>query len=136
MHSTGRYTASLLSIYWHRQLSTLATLGLSALIFTAAHFHTGPGAPLRLLLIFLAGILYALVYQLTRSVSLAIVTHFIVNLLQFFSLLIRRISTHQAPVRPNAKKILPRNPAKEAARRRFRHLRGWIERPHPYLSAP
>lgn len=67
----------------HRQLSTLATLGLSALIFTAAHFHTGPGAPLRLLLIFLAGILYALVYQLTRSVSLAIVTHFIVNLLHF-----------------------------------------------------
>jgi membrane protease YdiL (CAAX protease family) len=51
----------------------------SSLLFTLAHFHTGPGAFERLSLIFAAGLLYAWVYQRTGSLLSAVICHFVVN---------------------------------------------------------
>ena len=56
---------------------------LTSSIFMLAHFHTGEGAAERLSLIFLAGLLYALVYQLRRSLMSAILIHFLLNFLHF-----------------------------------------------------
>ena len=54
---------------------------VSAMLFTLAHFHTGPGAAERLLLIFLAGLLYAGIYWRSRSFLTAVLTHFLLNFL-------------------------------------------------------
>ena len=55
----------------------------SSLLFTLAHFHTGPGAIERLSLIFVAGVLYAWSYQRSNSLLLAILVHFILNFIHF-----------------------------------------------------
>lgn len=65
----------------------LATL-LSALIFALAHLgllqvFSGEAAAKALGLMFLAGLGYAWVYQMTRSVECAIATHFLVNAVHF-----------------------------------------------------
>lgn len=54
---------------------------ISAGLFTSAHFHTGPGATQLLSLIFLAGILYACVYNISKSFGAAIFCHAILNLI-------------------------------------------------------
>jgi CAAX protease family protein len=58
----------------------LAIIG-SSLIFTLAHLHTGPGMIERLTLIFAAGLLSAWAFQRTRSLLLAILIHFCINII-------------------------------------------------------
>lgn len=65
------------------KLAPLFTVILTALLFMLVHFHTGGDAIKRLGLIFLAGLLYALVYQRSKSLGSAIGLHFSVNLIHF-----------------------------------------------------
>ncbi|MBU6951761.1 CPBP family intramembrane glutamic endopeptidase [Hahella sp. HN01] len=50
-------------------------------LFGLAHFHTGPGAALRMALITLAGYCYAWVYYKTQNFWLSVLLHFLVNII-------------------------------------------------------
>ncbi len=65
----------------HIRQAGLIAWSVSALLFTLAHFHTGPGAGERLFLIFLAALLYAGVYWRSRCFLSAVITHFLLNFL-------------------------------------------------------
>ncbi|KZY48406.1 CPBP family intramembrane glutamic endopeptidase [Oleiphilus sp. HI0117] len=69
-------------IFLKSSTASAAIIG-SSLLFTLAHFHTGPGAIERLSLIFAAGLLYAWSYQRSNSLLLAILLHFSINLIHF-----------------------------------------------------
>lgn len=57
---------------------TIITIFITALLFTMAHFSGSLLEPY-LLLVFLAGLLYAAVYQFSRSIPLAVAAHLTVN---------------------------------------------------------
>lgn len=63
--------------------NALAAIVGSSFIFTLAHFHTSPGAIERLSLTFIAGLIYAWIYQRSDSLLAAILCHFIVNFIHF-----------------------------------------------------
>jgi membrane protease YdiL (CAAX protease family) len=56
---------------------------LTAVIFMLAHFHTGIGADKRLLLIFIAGLLYGGIYLKSKSFGSAVFAHFTINIIYF-----------------------------------------------------
>ena len=56
---------------------------ITAIIFMLAHFHTGVGAEKRLLLIFIAGLLYGGIYLKTKSFGSSVVAHFTINIIYF-----------------------------------------------------
>jgi len=56
---------------------------ITAVIFMLAHFHTGVGAEKRLLLIFIAGLLYGGIYLKSKSFGSAVIAHFIINIIYF-----------------------------------------------------
>ena len=67
----------------------MATL-LTALLFALAHFgllqvFKGEAAAKAMGLMFVAGLAYAWIYQITRSVECAIATHFLVNAVHFIA---------------------------------------------------
>jgi membrane protease YdiL (CAAX protease family) len=72
-----------LSKYLPTQYSSYLAVFFSALIFMIAHFHTGIGAEKRLALIFLAGLLYGVIYLRSKSLGSAIVMHFAINIIHF-----------------------------------------------------
>lgn len=63
--------------------SYFLTIGITALVFMLAHFHTGEGAEKRLFLIFLAGLIYAAVYAKRKSLGSSILAHFGINIIHF-----------------------------------------------------
>ena len=66
-----------------------AAVSLSALLFGIAHFA---GGALNVVLATIAGTGYALVYQATRRVEAAILTHFAVNLIHFIGFTYPRLA--------------------------------------------
>mgnify|MGYP000476911776 CR=1 FL=1 len=56
---------------------------IAAFIFMLAHFHTGAGAEKRLLLIFIAGLLYGGIYLKSKSFGSAVIAHFTINMIYF-----------------------------------------------------
>ncbi len=70
-----------------KKWSGILAIVISAALFTLAHFHTGEGAVERLTVIFLAGILYAVVYWRSRQYLSAVLAHFSINFihLSFFT---------------------------------------------------
>ncbi|MFT7373633.1 MAG: membrane protease YdiL (CAAX protease family) [Oleiphilaceae bacterium] len=56
---------------------------VTAVIFMLAHFHTGVGSEKRLLLIFIAGLLYGGIYLKSKSFGSAVIAHFTINITYF-----------------------------------------------------
>lgn len=56
---------------------------ITALVFMLAHFHTGEGATQRLLLIFIAGIIYGGIYLKSKCFGSAVLAHFSINMIYF-----------------------------------------------------
>ncbi|OZG71736.1 hypothetical protein BTA51_19030 [Hahella sp. CCB-MM4] len=71
---------TLWSVIKHRYAGLIA-FAVSAILFTLAHFHTGPGAAERMLLILLAALLYAGVYWRSRHYLTSVTAHFSLNIL-------------------------------------------------------
>jgi membrane protease YdiL (CAAX protease family) len=72
-----------LAKYLPSMYSAYLAVFFTALIFMLAHFHTGVGAEKRLILIFLAGLLYGAIYLRSKSLGSAIVMHFAINIIHF-----------------------------------------------------
>jgi len=67
----------------HAWLKGWFSVVVTAFIFMLAHYHTGVDSDKRMLLIFLAGLLYGAVYLRSKSLGSAIAVHFVINFIHF-----------------------------------------------------
>jgi uncharacterized protein len=66
----------------HKPTAHVVSVIVASLFFAAAHIHWISSIPF-LFMVFIAGVIYGTIYQITKSIESAIFTHFALNLVHF-----------------------------------------------------